>query len=223
MATVRDLYTKVSEETALEFEECRHLCRMMQQAGLLPKGRRGGWKDAPHVSAGDCAYFLLALAGTRNARTRTEKGVIESVERLGSLVWRDGRYRETLLERLTLILNCELGWSYLTPTTTSIWNSERWPTAELEYRWGIEEDERQVAFQIFGEGRSSWTDRDSEFWEQGALSDGFQFNDKLFAIFFELLEGKPSNFVIYAHGLTKNPSRQVARLERPLRARVANG
>ena len=53
MATVRDLYQTVVEHTSLKLQETRHICRVMQQAGLLPTGRRGGWKDAPQITLED--------------------------------------------------------------------------------------------------------------------------------------------------------------------------
>ena len=134
MATVRDLYTKVSEETTLEFEECRHLCRTMQQAGLLPKGRRGGWKDAPEITHADCARFMVALAVTRTSGSRTVERVRERVENFSALIWRDPPgYRETLLERLVMIVQYEMDLTSISPMRIAFWDDDVWPTVEMEY------------------------------------------------------------------------------------------
>ena len=184
MATVRDLYTKVSEETALDFEECRHLCRTMQQAGLLAKGRRGGWKDAPEITHADCARFMVALAATRTSGSRTVEGVRESVEKFSALIWRDPPgYRETLLERLVMILQYEMDFSSVSPGRIAFWDDDVWPTVELDYGpWKVGDRWWAIPDQVFERPGRRWTKKDETALDTGQFAAGFKFGPRMLLI-----------------------------------------
>ncbi len=65
MAIVADLYKYdqlIGEPLNLDAGNCRYVTRVLQQAGLLPKVKRG--QTPPEINADHCASFLLGIAGT---------------------------------------------------------------------------------------------------------------------------------------------------------------
>lgn len=66
MPSVIDLFTHLSKDPNLDFGTLRHVAREMQRDGTLPRGKRGGGRSAPKVTAEDCVMFVLGLAGTAN-------------------------------------------------------------------------------------------------------------------------------------------------------------
>ncbi len=193
MATVRDLYTEVSEETALGFEECRHLCRTMQQAGLLPKGHRGGWKDAPQIDTADCVRFLLALAGTRTARSRTVDGVTRSVNRFEKLMCRvRTEFEENLLFRLALLIDVARDpreqfeeSAFLELERMVFLDNDTKPSVELLY--DLRTRKRHGLTQIFSPQQKLSKAKTRAWWDSGEFSIGFSVNTHMLAVLSDLL------------------------------------
>ena len=62
------------------------MTRILQDAELLPKGRRGDWRQMPELTAVHCAIWLVGLAVTRRAGLRNVAGLRKRVERVLGLV-----------------------------------------------------------------------------------------------------------------------------------------
>lgn len=85
MATVVDLIRTLEATSGMGEEEIRFAVRIAQDVGVLPKAKRGGWRDMPALTPGHVADFLMLLAGTRGARNRTKDAAKEAVARFRDL------------------------------------------------------------------------------------------------------------------------------------------
>ncbi len=86
MATTSDLEAAFRKEPRLKPGEVRMLTRILQDAELLPKGRRGGWRQMPELTPVHCAIWLVGLAVTRRAGLRNVVGLRKRVEQVLGLV-----------------------------------------------------------------------------------------------------------------------------------------
>ncbi len=86
MATTSDLEAAFRKEPRLRSGEVRQLTRILQDAELLPKGRRGGWRQMPELTPVHCAIWLVGLAVTRRAGLRNVAGLRKRIERVLGLV-----------------------------------------------------------------------------------------------------------------------------------------
>ena len=66
--------------------EVIHLIRMAQDAGILPVGKRGGWRSLPEVTAEQIVGTLFVVAGTRLPGMRNKDDSKAMNIRLGGLV-----------------------------------------------------------------------------------------------------------------------------------------
>ena len=86
MATTSDLEAAFRKESRLKPGEVRMLTRILQDAELLPKGRRGGWRNMPELTPVHCAIWLVGLAVTRRSGLRNVAGLRKRIERVLGLV-----------------------------------------------------------------------------------------------------------------------------------------
>ena len=124
MATTSDLEAAFRKESRLKPGEVRMLTRILQDAELLPKGRRGGWRNMPELTTEHCAIWLVGLAVTRRSGLRNVAGLRKRIERVLGLVnkmepeetfggfmahlitdYADDRYHERFLPLRILIVN----------------------------------------------------------------------------------------------------------------------
>ena len=101
MATTKDLsvlFDRVMGEGQGPF-----LVRICQDAGLLPKVKRGGWRSMKELTPERLADFVIAIAGTRAVGERNANGARAAVERFAGLVnVRSGK--KTLRDTLAALL-----------------------------------------------------------------------------------------------------------------------
>ena len=77
------------------------LVRISQDAGLLPKVRRGKWRTMPHLMVEHLADFVLAIAGSRPVGQRNANGARSGVKRFANLRPTGGEDGKTFREDLT--------------------------------------------------------------------------------------------------------------------------
>ena len=102
MATTKDLAKLIDREMAPG--QGPFLVRICQDAGLLPKVKRGGWRAMEQLTAEHLADFVIAVAGTRAVGERNANGARTAFERFSPLTceWEKGRH--TLREDLSNFL-----------------------------------------------------------------------------------------------------------------------
>ena len=190
MATVRDLYTQVSAKTSLGFAEAHHLCRTMQQAGLLPKGARGSWRYASQITREDCARFMITLALTRTSGSRTVAHVREQVEKFSKLVWHGPpHYRETLIDRLAMAMRYEMSNVSVWPMMVTVWDDQVAPTVVIKYfPWIFDDEHVRPRDQVFRRPGKRWTKKDIDSAFDGQMAVGFKMGSQFFEIFRDLLD-----------------------------------
>ena len=124
MATTSDLEAAFRKESRLKPGEVRMLTRILQDAELLPKGRRGGWRNMPELTPVHCAIWLVGLAVTRRSGLRNVAGLRKRIERVLGLVnkvepeetfggfmtqlitdYADGRFHDDFMPLRILIVN----------------------------------------------------------------------------------------------------------------------
>ena len=124
MASTSDLEAAFRKESRLQPGEVRMLTRILQEAELLPKGRRGGWRQMPELTPVHCAIWLVGLAVTRRSGLRNVAGLRKRIERVLGLVnkrkpeetfggfmtqlitdYADGRFPELFMPLRILIIN----------------------------------------------------------------------------------------------------------------------
>jgi hypothetical protein len=106
MATTKDLSELIDREMGRG--QGPFLIRICQDAGLLPKAKRGGWRSMEQLTAEQLAGFVIAVAGTRAAGARNANGARAAVERFSDLTcdWGEGLGVHTLREDIANFL-CE--------------------------------------------------------------------------------------------------------------------
>ncbi len=101
MATTKDLSELIDRE--MGEGQGPFLVRICQDAGLLPKVKRGGWRSMEQLTPEQLADFVIAIAGTRAVGKRNANGARAAVERFAGLVnVRSGR--KTLRDTLAALL-----------------------------------------------------------------------------------------------------------------------
>lgn len=96
MSTTKDLSQLIDREMGKG--QGPFLIRICQDAGLLPKVKRGGWRAMEDLTAEHLADFVIVVAGTRAAGERNVMGARTAVERFAALTcdWEDERGVRTL-------------------------------------------------------------------------------------------------------------------------------
>ncbi len=101
MATTKDLSALIDREMGKG--QGPFLVRICQDARLLPKVRRGGWRSMKELTPERLADFVIAIAGTRAVGERNANGARAAVERFAGLVnVRSGK--KTLRDTLAALL-----------------------------------------------------------------------------------------------------------------------
>ena len=101
MATTKDLSELIDRE--MGEGQGPFLVRICQDAGLLPKVKRGGWRSMKELTPERLADFVIAIAGTRAVGERNANGARAAVERFAGLVHvRSGK--KTLRNTLAALL-----------------------------------------------------------------------------------------------------------------------
>lgn len=102
MATTTQLAELISAE--MGGEQGAFLVRISQDAGLLPKVRRGKWRTMPQLTVEHLADFVMAIAGSRPVGQRNANGARSGVERYATLKPTFPSERQTFREDLIFFL-----------------------------------------------------------------------------------------------------------------------
>ena len=104
MITVKQLEKRFCEQTAEDKGAVRYVCRVLQDAGLLPIGRRGLSKNAPTLTVEQIILFIFGYYGA--AAPKNAAKVAGLIATLG-----DELGGQTLLEIFKDYIRAwELGW-----------------------------------------------------------------------------------------------------------------
>ena len=134
MATTKDLSNLIDQEMGKG--QGPFLVRICQDAGLLPKVKRGGWRTMKQLTAEHLADFVIAVAGTRAVGERNANGARVAVERFAPLICgEEGLDARTLREDIADFLtqyrdNLEIGGGYFLVWILFI-NDSLMPEAEI--------------------------------------------------------------------------------------------
>ncbi len=139
MATTKDLSNLIDREMGKG--QGPFLVRICQDAGLLPKAKRGGWRSMEQLTAEQLADFVIAVAGTRAVGERNANGARAAIERFAALAcdwedWEDGRGVRTLREDIAYFLGksrykLEIEADSFSPLWILFINDSRGPWAEI--------------------------------------------------------------------------------------------
>ena len=108
MATTKDLSNLI--DRVMGEGQGPFLVRICQDAGLLPKAKRGGWRSMAQLTPDHVADFIIAVAGTRASGKRNANGAKRAIEMFASLVtdwedWENNRGERTLREDISFLLS----------------------------------------------------------------------------------------------------------------------
>ena len=117
MATTKDLSELLDRE--MGNGQGPFLVRICQDAGLLPKVKRGAGRSMAQLTVDHLADFIIAVVGTRAVGQRSANGARAAVERFSPLTcdWLDGGGARTLREDVANFLgqyrdSLEIGTGY---------------------------------------------------------------------------------------------------------------
>ena len=85
MATTKDLANLIDRKMGKG--QGPFLVRICQDASLLPRVKRGGWRSMVHLTAEHLADFIIGVSGTRSAGERNAYAARAAVDRFANLVW----------------------------------------------------------------------------------------------------------------------------------------
>ena len=135
MSTTKDLSKLIDREMGKG--QGPFLVRISQDAGLLPKVKRGGGRSMEQLTADHLADFVIAIAGTRAVGARNANGARIAIERFSPLTcdWGEGRGVRTLREDIAFFLgqyrdNLEIGVGYYCSSILFVNDSQR-PEVEI--------------------------------------------------------------------------------------------
>ena len=150
MATTKDLSELIDREMGKG--QGPFLVRICQDAGLLPKVKRGAGRSMAQLTAEQLADFVIAVAWTRGVGQRNANGARAAVERFAPLNcdWGDGRGLRTLREDIANFLGqyrdkLEIGKGYALHWILFV-NDEHWPQAEIR----LDPPEADVGASVYG-------------------------------------------------------------------------
>ncbi len=135
MATTKDLSKLIDREMGKG--QGPFLVRICQDAGLLPKAKRGGWRSMEQLTPEHLADFVIAVAGTRAVGERNANGARTAIERFSPLTcdWETERGVRTLREDIAYFLgqyrdNLEIGKGFF--FSLLFINDSKLPEAEIQ-------------------------------------------------------------------------------------------
>ena len=104
MATTKNLSELIDREMGKG--QGPFLVRICQDAGLLPKAKRGGWRSMEQLTVDHLADFIIAIAGTRAVGERNANSARAAVEQFSPLThdWGEGHGARSLREDIANML-----------------------------------------------------------------------------------------------------------------------
>ena len=148
MATTKNLSELIDREMGKG--QGPFLVRICQDAGLLPKAKRGGWRSMEQLTVDHLADFIIAMAGTRAVGERNANSARAAVERFAPLTmdWRGEHGVRTLREDIANFLGQYRDKQEIVGGRDFEWilfiNDERHPEVEIRLS-ASDEDEHGVA------------------------------------------------------------------------------
>jgi len=98
-ATLKQFEKRFCEITKEEMGPVRHICRRLQEADLIPTGKRGMGKNAPRLTEEHAALFALAYYGTQHTKHAAAVGQrLAELKSLDSETNTQSETSKTLLE-----------------------------------------------------------------------------------------------------------------------------
>ena len=101
MATTKDLSELIDREMGKG--QGPFLVRICQDADILPRVKRGGWRAMAELTPEHLADFIMALAGTRAAGERNARSARAGVDRFADLVM-ESHGKSTVREDLATVI-----------------------------------------------------------------------------------------------------------------------
>lgn len=153
MATTKDLSKLLDCEMGKG--QGPFLVRIFQDAGILPRVKRGGFRKMEHLTPEHLADVVMAVAATRQAGQRTWQAAKVGVERFATLEshWGRGRGFPSLREALAFLIGQYRDKGVIGEDRLFSWalfiDDVDQPAAEFRFFQDVEEDPEQDAVYFF--------------------------------------------------------------------------